>query len=648
MSMFSIGLSAAGFMPHGMCYLWRWDVLSLHVLSDALISLAYFSIPFTLVYFVRKRRDLEFDWMFLCFAIFIIACGLTHVLEIWTIWHPDYWLSGSVKAVTALASVPTAVLLVRLVPQALQLPSPSSLARVNERLERQIAERAQSEANLRVSEERFRRAFDDAPIGMALVAPAGQWLRVNHALCEMLGFTEAELLRTDFQSLTHPDDLEADVALVSRALAGEIPSFQLEKRYLDRDDRIVYAMLSVSLVRDRDGTPLYFISQIENVGHRREMDRLKSEFVSSVSHELRTPLTSIRGSLGLLSAGVLGELTERARNMVRIALSNCERLVGIINNILDIEKIGAGRLALELQRVDAGTLLRRAVEANEPYAAKYEVRIRLADAGDGLEVQADPDRLMQVLANLLSNAAKFSPAGSEVTARVAAAGEAVRFEITDPGQGIPEEFRGRVFERFAQADASNSRSAPGTGLGLYISRQLIEAMHGTIGFSTATGEGTTFYFELPRAGHGTAGASAEPKPDPVAVSTGAGRHPESDTTGLPRILHAEDDPDLAQVVATLLAGKATVVHARTLAAARAELGRSSFSLLLVDPGLPDGNGLALLESAPGRELPPVVVLSVSEIAPATQRRVAAALVKSRTSEARIAEIVLSRLRAPQA
>ncbi|MBS0374641.1 MAG: PAS domain S-box protein [Proteobacteria bacterium] len=648
MSMSSVGLSTAGFMPHGMCYLWRWDVLSLHVLSDALISLAYFSIPFTLVYFVRKRRDLEFDWMFLCFAIFIIACGLTHVLEIWTIWHPDYWLSGSVKAVTALASVPTAVLLVRLLPQALQLPSPSSLARVNERLERQITERAQSEANLRVSEERFRRAFDDAPIGMALVAPSGQWLRVNRALCEMLDYPEADLLRTDFQSLTYPDDLETDLSLMARALAGELPSFQLEKRYLDRHDRIVYALLSVSLVRDRHGTPLYFVSQIENVGHRREMDRLKSEFVSSVSHELRTPLTSIRGSLGLLSAGVLGELSERARHMVRIALSNCERLVGIINNILDIEKIGAGRLTLELQRVDAGALLRRAVEANEPYAAKYEVRIRLADPGDGLEVQADPERLMQVLANLLSNAAKFSPAGSEVTVRASPSGEAVRFEIADPGQGIPEEFRGRVFERFAQADASNSRSAPGTGLGLYISRQLIEAMHGTIGFSSATGEGTTFYFELPRATHGNAERSAEPRPDTAAASAGVARPPTGEPAGLPRILHAEDDPDLAQVVATLLAGRATVVHARTLAAARAELERSSFSLLLVDPGLPDGDGLALLDAPAGRELPPVVVLSVSEIAPAIQRRVAAALVKSRTSEARIAEIVLSRLRVPRA
>jgi signal transduction histidine kinase len=138
-------LSADGFMPHGMCYLWRPGVLSLHLISDALITLAYFSIPFTLVYFVRKRRDMEFQWMFVCFAIFIVACGTTHAMEIWVIWHPTYWLSGGIKAITALASVPTAILLIKLVPQALQLPSPSSLQMANGDLQREIAERRQAE-----------------------------------------------------------------------------------------------------------------------------------------------------------------------------------------------------------------------------------------------------------------------------------------------------------------------------------------------------------------------------------------------------------------------------------------------------------------------------------------------------------------------
>jgi signal transduction histidine kinase len=138
-------LSEDGFMPHGMCYRWRPSVLSLHLVSDALITLAYFSIPFTLVYFVRERRDLEFQWMFVCFAIFIVACGATHAMEIWVIWYPTYWLSGSIKAITALASVPTAILLIKLVPQALRLPSPSILQIANANLQSEINERRQAE-----------------------------------------------------------------------------------------------------------------------------------------------------------------------------------------------------------------------------------------------------------------------------------------------------------------------------------------------------------------------------------------------------------------------------------------------------------------------------------------------------------------------
>lgn len=137
------------FMPHGMCYLWQPGILSLHVISDALITLAYFSIPFTLLYFVHARKDLQFNRMFVCFAVFIVACGTTHLLEIWVIWYPAYWLSGIVKAITAVASVPTAILLVRLVPQALQLPSPSALRVANAELEREVAERKRAEADIR-------------------------------------------------------------------------------------------------------------------------------------------------------------------------------------------------------------------------------------------------------------------------------------------------------------------------------------------------------------------------------------------------------------------------------------------------------------------------------------------------------------------
>jgi PAS domain S-box-containing protein len=513
-----------------------------------------------------------------------------------------------------------------------------------------ITERKQQETELRLSEERFRRAFDDAPIGMALVSPAGRWLKVNRALREMLGYTEVALLATDFQSLTHPEDLEKDLELVRQVLAGEIPSYQIEKRYYHRDGGIVFAMLSVSLARDHAGAPLYFVSQLENITQRRQMEQMKREFISTVSHELRTPLTSIRGALGLIEGGVLGKLPDKADAMVKIAYQNSERLVRIINDILDVEKIESGKLELRVQWVALAGLLQQALEVNQGYAERHKVRFVLDAAPDVGTVLADPDRLMQVMANLLSNAAKFSPPGAEVCVRARAHGRMVRVEVVDHGAGIPEEFRGRIFEKFAQADGSSSRRFEGTGLGLSITRQLLQAMHGTIGFNSVVGRGSTFHFELPRAD------LSAPESVPVVMSdttrcrvliygdqsaAQAARPAQRGST--PRILHVEDDIDLSQVIDAALAGRAEVVTAPTLQAAEQLLAESAFSLVVLDLALPDGNGLHLLDKLPKvtSESIPVVILSVTEVSREVQQRVAATLVKSRVSEAHIVQTILS-------
>jgi PAS domain S-box-containing protein len=265
-------LSENSFIPHGHCYLWKPDLVGLHIISDSLIALAYYSIPITLVYFVRKREDLPFNWIFLLFGSFIIACGTTHIMEVWTLWHPTYWLSGFIKAITATVSVYTAATLVPLVPQALALPSPAQMEAANLELKREIAHRAEVEESLRESDELFRKAFDYAPIGIALVAPDGNWLKVNHSLCNIVGYSESEMLATTFQRITYPDDLDANINYLHQLLRGEISSYEMEKRYFHKQGHLVWILLSVSLLRDRVGAPLYLIAQIQDITERKEAE----------------------------------------------------------------------------------------------------------------------------------------------------------------------------------------------------------------------------------------------------------------------------------------------------------------------------------------------------------------------------------------
>jgi signal transduction histidine kinase len=245
-----------------------------------------------------------------------------------------------------------------------------------------------------------------------------------------------------------------------------------------------------------------------------------------VSHELRTPLTSIRGSLGLLAGGAAGDLPEAARSLLDIAASNCERLVRLINDILDMEKIESGKMAFVPEPVALAPLVEQAVLSNRAYAHGFGVEIRIEEAVPG-RVLADADRLHQVLTNLLSNAARHSPRGAAVEVRVRRAAGRLCVSVADRGAGIPPEFQPRVFEKFAQADTSSTRREKGTGLGLSISRAIIERHGGRIWFETAPGAGTTFSFELADldAGPVLPSSPAENTEHAIALS------PEPATTG---------------------------------------------------------------------------------------------------------------------
>lgn len=270
-------LMSEAFIPHGHCYLWKPGLVWLHGMSDFLIAIAYYSIPITLIYFVRKRVDFPFIGIVWLFGAFIIACGTSHFMEIWTLWHPTYWLSGSIKAITALVSMYTAVALVPLVPKALDLPSTAQLEKANLELEHEINERKLVEEALRESEECFRNAFDYAAIGMALVEINGRFAQVNRSLCEIVGYSESELLATTFQAITHPDDLDIDLNYIRQLLSGEIRHYQMEKRYFHKQGHVVWILLSGSLVHDAQGQPLYFIGQIQDITERKQMEEALSE-----------------------------------------------------------------------------------------------------------------------------------------------------------------------------------------------------------------------------------------------------------------------------------------------------------------------------------------------------------------------------------
>jgi signal transduction histidine kinase len=249
------------------------------------------------------------------------------------------------------------------------------------------------------------------------------------------------------------------------------------------------------------------VAVVRDVTERKRFERLKDEFLSTVSHELRTPLTSIVGSLGLLLGGAGGALGDKAAHLVGIAKRNGDRLILLLNDILDLERIAAGRMEFVFEPVDPVALAADAIEQNRPFAEAHGVSLML-DAASVPAAHADRHRIAQVLTNLLSNAVKFSPAGSEVTVRVSDEGRSIRTSIVDRGRGIPEAFRDRIFQRFAQADAGDARTTGGTGLGLSIVRSIVEQHGGRVGYESVDGAGSTFWFDLPRAGQEIADAAA--------------------------------------------------------------------------------------------------------------------------------------------
>lgn len=355
----------------------------------------------------------------------------------------------------------------------------------------------------------FLRSVIDADENLIFVRDArGHFTLCNRAFGDLLDQLPSELEGTSASGTQGADAVSALLDGDTALFAGG-PDLEEEVRTVDAAGREHWWALHKQVITLPDGARAV-LAVAGDISARRELDRMKSEFVSTVSHELRTPLTAIRGALGMVMGGMAGDLPDAIVPLLAIADKNSTRLVSLINDILDIEKLDAGRVDLDLQALPLRALLQQAIEQNAPYAGQFGVALALEDGHDAT-VQVDPDRFAQVMANLLSNAIKHSPRGGEVVVDAAPGADSVEVGVRDRGVGIPPEFQPRVFQRFAQADASDARRRGGTGLGLAITKGLVEQHGGTIAFDTTPGVGTRFHFRLPLSDRPAPQAKARPE-----------------------------------------------------------------------------------------------------------------------------------------
>lgn len=338
---------------------------------------------------------------------------------------------------------------------------------------------------------------------------AGTWeldvktgqVKINNRWANIIGYHIDEIhtmKALDFNRFCHPEDKIKSQDLLEKHFSGELDYYECESRWLHKKGYWVWILDRGKVVEwSPDGKPLRISGTITDISDRKAIEQLKSEFVSTVSHELRTPLTSIKGALSIVKSGSISGDPERLQSLMEIAFSNVSRLELLINDILDIEKIEAGKIKLNLQPIDIMNFVDQAIEVNKGFGDEFGVRFIHINSDQPALVKADQARLMQVLTNLMSNAAKFSPRGSDVILEVSRCDQTVRVAVKDNGPGVPEEFQANLFDKFSQADGSDSRKIGGTGLGLSIAKALVEQHGGTIGFETEVGVGSTFFFDLP-------------------------------------------------------------------------------------------------------------------------------------------------------
>ena len=530
------------FMPHGFCYSWNAGLVWLHVISDSLIALSYLSIPVTLVYFIRKRRDLPFNWMFAAFGVFILACGATHAMEVWTLWHANYWLSGAVKVVTAVASLTTAVLLVKLIPQALALPSPAEFRReiaertqaqlelaqaksnlelrveertaeiavTNKILTQEILRRAKTEEELRGSEERFRLLIEGVrDYAILSLTPTGYITSWNVGAEHIKGYQADEIIGQHFSRFYTEEDLERGRPQTALMTAMDEGRSEDEGWRVRKDGSRFWANVVITPLRDQEGKLIGFSKitrdlserkQAENVvqAARSELARMArvttvGELTASVAHEINQPLAAIVNNANACTRMLANQSPdiEELREAIADIAQSATRASEIVSHTRAFFK----KTTQDKAQIDLNQIIHEVLSLTAAEAEKNHVAVQTELATGLPPVLGARVELQQVVLNLVMNGIEsMTSVKGERKLQISSQQQEPRkllVTVQDSGSGLDPQHAVHIFDSFF------TTKPEGMGMGLPISRSIVEAHGGQLKLVPMPRQGATFQFTLP-------------------------------------------------------------------------------------------------------------------------------------------------------
>ena len=612
-----------GFMPHGHCYLWSPEMVWAQVVANLLIGVAYAAIATTLVVLVRQIRNIPFAWVYLAFGTFILSCALTHFFDIITVWHPIYWADAGVRAVTATASVATAILMVPLVPKVVLFAETARLSsergqllsEAHLELEKALQNLAQREREAQrrasTSEEQFRSLVETMPQLSWISSPNGDTTFRNKRWQEYTGLA-LDPGDIGWQSAHHPDTVERMRVGWSEALKTKNP-FEVEALCRRADGEYRWFLVRAVALLDDVGNALSWMGTCTDIHDQKLLQeealrtaRVKDEFLATVSHELRTPLNAILGWSRILTADTLA--TEQRDKALASIERNAIAQTRLVDDLLDVSRIISGKMRIEASLMNPADAVEAALDAVRPGAQAKGIEISTEIDRCAGTILADSGRVQQIVWNLTGNAVKFTKKNGHVHVKVARVDSHIEFSVSDDGAGIKREFLAHLFQRFTQEDGSIRRSHGGLGLGLAISKHLVELHGGEIrAESSGAGQGATFTVSLPVMERGAKGAADE---EPISQRLTAPSQ-RRELVGL-RLLLVEDDPDSSEVVSAILEDSGIVVTRAGDAEVALELLRHQpIDVILSDIGLPGQDGYAFMRTV--RSVPTWVTIPAAAL-----------------------------------